>query len=235
MARTKRTYRRSLNLEGTFLPPIIAPPPPPIPADSDEESGEPESSSEEDNDSDSGESGRITIEDVDDDKEKKEEEKKEKVEVRVGSKILEMSCLKTSLASEDGEIIEIESPNRKGSKIMVNHDEEEEYIFQENVIGSFLRQEMNAIDSTIESKKTAGKPVEMTTPQKKRDHAGEPVLSPQETSFGEPELLSGQPPGKPEASPHLHPKKNNQQRPPGKPDANAELQKKKNHSRTTTW
>ena len=134
----------------------------------------------------------------------------------IGSKILEISCLKTAkerlgepkfLVLEEGEIIEIDSPNQKRSKIMVNQDEEEEYIFQENIIGSFLQQEMNAIDSTIESKKTAGKPVETTTPQKKRDHAGEPVLSPQETSFGEPELFSGQPPGKPEASPHLHPKK----------------------------
>ena len=227
MARTKRTYRRSLSLEGTFLPPIVGLPPP-IQADTDEDSGEPESSSEEDNDSDSGEPAPITIDEVDDEEQKEEEEKAEKVEVRVGSKILEMSCLKTSLAAEEGEIIEIDSPNRKRSEIMVNHDEDEEYIFQENIIGSFLQQEMNAIDSTIESKKTAGKPVETTTPQKKRDHAGEPVISPQETSFGEPELFSGQPPGKPEASPHLPPKKNNQQQPPGKPDASANLQKKKN-------
>ena len=74
-----------------------------------------------------------------------------------------------SLATEEGEIVEIDSSNR--SEIMVNHDEEEEYIFQENIIGSFLEQEMNAIDSTIDSKKTAGKPVETKTPQKKRDHA----------------------------------------------------------------
>ena len=207
MAWTERTYRRSLNLEGTFLPPIIAPPPPLIPADTDEESGEPESSSEEDNYSDSGEPGPITIDNVDDEEQKEEEEKAEKVEVHVGSKILEMSCLETSLAAEEREIIEIDSPNRKRVVIMVNHDEDEEFIFQENIIGSFLQQEMNAIDSTIESKKTAGKPVETTTPQKKRDHAGEPVISPQETSFGEPELFSRQPPGKLDASPHLPPKK----------------------------
>ena len=94
--------------------------------------------------------------------------------------------------TEEGEIDD--------NEIMVNHDDDEEYIFEESQIATYLEEEMAEFDATIEPNLSTGEPIESdktTTPKERKDESGKPMRHPKKIVHGKPGLSSVQIPGKP--------------------------------------
>ena len=174
-----------------------------------------------------------TFRDDDEEEDEKEEENENNgMDEQVGSRIIQLSSLgkldqsykedgqlrKTlkptrksmgkpdSFGEEEGEIVEEKQEKFTVDKyvITVNPDDEEDFICQENLIESYLVEEMLGFKEETETPRSTGEPVETTNQknnsknsiekrthiQKRHEESGKPVRSPKETALDKSELFS---------------------------------------------